>query len=213
MVDFRAIASSFGLVRTGAARPVVMVRRGLVALAALTLAFSVVTSTSAQDHGTAAPSHGAPHGAAGGHDGAEETAPETFVVLDLFGEALEAGVIGIGVKIAELKPKVEHINMLYGNGPRHEAFTKVLGISTEVVLLGFLIETFGIGELFVSALSFSSGWAAQFAQSTAGIMISTKASLLAGEKVEEAAAEKYEHEIHAEASARRATHKHSHAVN
>ncbi|MEI8393832.1 MAG: hypothetical protein WCF85_03785 [Rhodospirillaceae bacterium] len=160
----------------------------------------------AGEHGGAAPAaaHGgaaAAHG--GGHGGeAEETAPETFVVLDLFSEALEASVAGIGIKIAELKPKVEHVNELYNNGEHHKALAKTLGISTELVLLGFLIETLGVGELFVSALSFSGNWIFQLAQSTAGILASTKVALFAGEKVEEATEEKYEHDIHAEAKAR-----------
>ena len=162
----------------------------------------------AEDHGgghgpAAAPAaaHGAAHEAGhdGGHAGAEETAPEAFVVLDLFSEALEASFAGIGIKIAELKPKVEHVNELYDHGERHKAFAKVLGISTEVVLLGFLIETFGVGDLFLSALSFSGNWLMQMAQSTAGILVSTKVALFAGEKVEEATEEKYEHAIQLEA--------------
>jgi len=138
--------------------------------------------------------------AGAGHDGKEEPAPETFVVLDLFAEALEASFAGIGIKIAELKPKVEHVNTLYGNGERHKAFAKVLGISTEIILLGFFIETFGVGEMFLSALSFSGNWVMQMAQSTVGILVSTKVALLAGEKVEEATEEKYEHVIHTEAT-------------
>ncbi|MEI8397323.1 MAG: hypothetical protein WCF85_21590 [Rhodospirillaceae bacterium] len=152
--------------------------------------------------------HGNGHGAPAGHGGGgqEEAAPETFVVLDLFSEALEASVAGIGVKIAELKPKVEHINDLYRRGEKHKAFAQVLGISTEVVVLGFCIETFGIGELFLSALSFGGNWALQIAQSTVGIMASTKVAMLAGEKVEEATEEKFEHAIHAEARSRVKSH-------
>ncbi len=148
--------------------------------------------------------HGGGHGAPAGHGGGghEETAPETFVVLDLFSEVLEASVAGIGIKIAELKPKVEHINDLYTHGHKHKAFAQVLGISTELVVLGFCIETFGIGELFVSALSFGGNWAVQMAQSTVGIMASTKVALVAGEKVEEATEEKFEHAIHTEAHAK-----------
>lgn len=148
--------------------------------------------------------HGGHHAAPAGHGGGghEETAPETFVVLDLFSEVFEASVAGIGVKVAELKPKVEHINELYQHGEKHKAFAQVLGISTELVVLGFCIETFGIGDLFMSALSFGGNWALQMAQSTVGIMASTKVALVAGEKVEEATEEKYEHVIHSEARAK-----------
>lgn len=163
----------------------------------------------AGDHGGghAAPAHGEGHG-----EGKEETAPETFVVLDLFSEALEASVAGIGIKLAELKPKVEHVNELYHQGQRHKAFAQLLGISTEVVLVGFFIETFGVGEMFISALSFSGNWAWQMAQSAAGVMASTKVALLAGEKVEEAVEEKYEHAIHAEAKSNHAPAATAHAA-
>lgn len=150
--------------------------------------------------------HGGEH--SGGHDAAGhggeagETAPETFVVLDLFSEALEASVAGVGIKIAELKPKVEHINELYHDGEKHKAFAQILGISTELVVLGFFIETFGVADMFVSALSFSGNWMSQLALSTAGVMGSTKVALIAGEKVEEATEEKFEHDIHAEARAK-----------
>ncbi len=149
-----------------------------------------------------APALAGGHAAPAGHGGKEETAPETYVVLDLFSEMFEASVAGVGVKIAELKPKVEHINELYKHGEKHKAFAQVLGISTELVVLGFCIETFGIGDLFMSALSFGGNWAIQLAQSTVGVMASTKVALLAGEKVEEATEEKYEHAIHREARAR-----------
>ncbi|MEI7609571.1 MAG: hypothetical protein WCJ64_19500 [Rhodospirillaceae bacterium] len=150
-----------------------------------------------------APALAGGHAAPAGHGGGkEETAPETYVVLDLFSEMFEASVAGVGVKIAELKPKVEHINELYKHGEKHKAFAQVLGISTELVVLGFCIETFGIGDLFMSALSFGGNWAIQLAQSTVGVMASTKVALLAGEKVEEATEEKYEHAIHREARAR-----------
>jgi hypothetical protein len=135
-------------------------------------------------------------------EGKKEPAPEAFVVLDLFSEALEASVAGVGVKVTELKPKVEHIHELYQNGEKHKAFVKTLGVSTEVVLLGFFIETFGVGELFISALSFSGNWLLQLAQSAGGIMASSKVALIVGEKVEEAAEEKYEHVMHAEALAK-----------
>ena len=158
------------------------------------LALAVVLGT--------APALAGGHGAPAGHGGKEETAPETFVVLDLFSEMFEASVAGVGVKIAELKPKVEHINELYKHGEKHKAFAQVLGISTELVVLGFCIETFGIGDLFMSALSFSGNWAIQLAQSTVGVMASTKVALVAGEKVEEATEEKYEHAIRQEARAR-----------
>ena len=177
--------------------------RTLAALAAgaLVLALSAAPVLAGEHGGHGAPAgHG---GAPAGHGGAkEEATPETFVVLDLFSEALEASVAGIGIKIAELKPKVEHINELYKHGEKHKAFAQVLGISTELVVLGFCIETFGIGDLFVSALSFGSNWAIQMAQSTVGVMASTKVALVAGEKVEEATEEKYEHAIRQEARAR-----------
>ncbi len=137
----------------------------------------------------------------GGHD---EAAPETFVILDLFSEALEASVAGVGVQIVELKPKVEHVNAMYQNGEKHKAFAKALGISTEVVLLGVFIETFGIGEMFVSALSFPSDWLTLMVQSVVGVMLSTKVALFAGEKVEEATEERYKKDVHAEHIARRA---------
>ena len=173
------------------------------ALAALTAGALVLALGAAP---VLAGEHGG-HGAPAGHGGAkEEAAPETFVVMDLFSEALEASVAGIGIKIAELKPKVEHINELYKHGEKHKAFAQVLGISTELVVLGFCIETFGIGDLFMSALSFGGNWAIQMAQSTVGIMASTKVALLAGEKVEEATEEKYEHAIHSEARAKSGGH-------
>ena len=130
----------------------------------------------------------------------EEAAPETFVVLDLISEGMEASVAGVGVKIAELKPKVEHINELYDNGQKHEALAKVLGISTEIMILGYCIEFLGTGELFMSAITFGSNWAWQMAQSAAGIAASSKIALFFGEKVEEATEEHYEHEIHHEQS-------------
>ena len=157
---------------------------------------------------TVAPVRAGDHGAPAGHGGGghEEAAPETFVVLDLFSEALEASVAGVGIKIAELKPKVEHINDLYKHGEKHKAYAQILGISTELVVLGFCIETFGIGDLFMSGLSFGANWAWQLAQSAAGVMASTKVALVAGEKVEEATEEKFEHAIHTEARARTSSH-------
>ncbi|CAK0773937.1 conserved hypothetical protein [Gammaproteobacteria bacterium] len=138
-----------------------------------------------------------------GHEGAEEeTPPETFVVLDLFSEALEASFAGVGVKFAELKPKVEGVNQMYHNGEKHKALAKALGISTEVVLLGFFVEALGIGEMFISALSFSNDWLLLFAQSTVGILASTKVALIAGEKVEEAVEERYEEDVIAESGAK-----------
>ena len=138
-----------------------------------------------------------------GHHGegekeAEETPPETFVVLDLFSEALEASVAGVGVKLVELKPKVEHVSDMYQNGEKHKAFSKALGISTELVMLGVFIETFGISDLFVSALSFPSDWMMLMARSSIGVMLSTKVALLAGEKVEEATMEHYKEDVDAE---------------
>ncbi|CAK0763243.1 conserved hypothetical protein [Gammaproteobacteria bacterium] len=141
-----------------------------------------------------APAH---HGGGEGEEG-EETPPETFVILDFFSEALEASVAGIGVKIVELKPKVEHVNEMYNHGEKHKAFAKSLGIATEVVMMGFFLETFGIGEMFISALSFQDNWLASFAGSAIGVMSSTKAALLLGEKVEEAAEHQYEHDVHIE---------------
>ena len=131
------------------------------------------------------------------HEGKHEegTAPETYAVLDLFSEIFEASIAGVGIKIAELKPKVENVNNLYQKGEKHEALAQVLGISTEVVVLGFLIETFAVGDAFAAALSFSNNWLISLGHSVAGVMASTKAALFAGEKVEEAAKEKYEHEI------------------
>ena len=140
-----------------------------------------------------------------GHgEGGKEPAPETFVILDLFSEALESSVAGLGVKVTELKSKAEHIRELYRNGEKHKAFAKTLGTSTEVVLLGFMIEAFGIGEMFISALSFSGNWLMQLAQSLGGVAISTKVALLAGEHVEEATIEKYKHAVRAEAEAHEA---------
>ena len=185
-------------------RPALGMAAGLALVVCAALAAPAARAAEHGDgHQAAASGHG---GHEGGHEGGGETAPETFVVLDLFSEALEASVAGIGIKIAELKPKVEHINELYHDGRKHQAFAQVLGISTEVVVLGFFIETFGIGDLFVSALSFTGNWAMQMAQSTVGVMASTKVALFAGEKVEEATEEKYEHAIHAEAHATHATH-------
>jgi|GEM_PF-2898771 len=146
-----------------------------------------------EGHGKSNEGHGEGH-----KEGEEETPPETFVVLDLFSEALEASFAGIGVKFVELKPKVEDVNQMYHNGEKHKALAKALGISTEVVLLGFFVEAFGIGEMFISALSFSNDWLLLFAQSTVGILASTKVALIAGEKVEEAVEERYEEDVIAE---------------
>jgi len=134
----------------------------------------------------------------------EETPPETFVILDFFSEALEASVAGVGVKIVELRPKVEHVNEMYNNGEKHKAFAKALGIATEVVMIGFFIETFGIGEMFISGLSFQDNWLLSFVGSGVGVMLSTKAGLLIGEKVEEEAEHRYEHDVHIESIARMA---------
>ena len=152
----------------------------------------------------AAPVRAEEHGH--GKEAGKEAAPETYVVLDLFSEAFDASIAGIGVKIAELKPKVENINDLYAHGETHKAFAQVLGISTELVVLGFCIETFGLADTFMSALSFGGGWAWQLAQSTVGVMGSTKVALLAGEKVEEATEEKYGRAIRSEARARATSH-------
>ncbi|CAK0749037.1 hypothetical protein WCLP8_1990003 [uncultured Gammaproteobacteria bacterium] len=169
---------------------------------------------SATTSGGAADSHGArsgeqhkahggqPAGAHGGHGGeAEEAAPETFIVLDLLSEAAEASVAGIGVKIAELSPKIKHINELYRQGEDTKANAKLLGIMTEVILIGALIEVTGVGELFLTAISFAGGWAYQLVQSTAGILAITKTAVFAGETVEEAAEEKF---VHAAAAAKAA---------
>ena len=152
----------------------------------------------------AAPVRAEEHGH--GKEAAKEAAPETYVVLDLFSEAFDASIAGIGVKIAELKPKVENINDLYAHGETHKAFAQALGISTELVVLGFCIETFGIADTFMSALSFGGNWVWQIAQSTAGVMASTKVALLAGDKVEEATEENYDHAHHTEARARANNH-------
>lgn len=133
------------------------------------------------------------------HSKHEETPPEAFVVLDLFSEVLESSVGGIGVKVAELTPKIEHINEIYQHGEKHKAFARALGIATEVVLIGFFVETFGIGEIFISALSFQDNWWLLMAQSMLGVMLSTRVALFFGEKVEEAAERQYEHEVHMEA--------------
>ena len=86
-----------------------------------------------------------------------------------------------------------HIHELYNTGHKNEAIAKILGISTELVVVAYLIETFGIGELFVSSISFQNNWAIQMAQATIGVLISSKIALFLGEKVEEAAEEKLHH--------------------
>jgi hypothetical protein len=140
----------------------------------------------------------AKHGPRGHEERSKETPPETYAVLDLFSEALEASTAGIGVKITELKSKAEDIQKLYRSGNKHQALAKTLGTTTEVVVLGFLIETFGLGEMFVSALSLSSNWLLQLVQSIGGILLSSKAAVAAGDKIEEAVERKYEHEgLHA----------------
>lgn len=144
------------------------------------------------------------HGGQGEHGGQEETPPETFLMLDLFSEAMEASIAGVGVKISEIKPKLTDIHEMYQNGEKHLAMAKALGISTEVVLVGFFVETFGIGEMFISALSFSGNWLLNIAMSTAGILASTKAATLAGEKVEGAVEHKYQEVIRSEST----THSH-----
>lgn len=143
------------------------------------------------------PAHAGEHDAHG-----EETRPETFIVLDLFSEALEASVAGVGVKITELKPKVQDVHKMYEKGEKHRALAKVLGVSTEIILVGFFIETFGIGETFIAALSFSGDWLLQLAQSTISILASSKVALLAGEKVEEAVEHKYAAAIRSESVAK-----------
>ena len=127
------------------------------------------------------------------HEEKKELAPEAYIAMDLATEAFESSPAGIGVKIAELKPKVEHIHELYNTGHKNEAIAKILGISTELVVIAYLIETFGIGELFVSSISFQNNWAIQMAQATIGVLISSKIALFLGEKVEEAAEEKLHH--------------------
>ena len=127
------------------------------------------------------------------HEEKKELAPEAYIAMDLATEAFESSPAGIGVKIAELKPKVEHIHELYNTGHKNEAIAKILGISTELVVVAYLIETFGIGELFVSSISFQNNWAIQMAQATIGVLISSKIALFLGEKVEEAAEEKLHH--------------------
>jgi hypothetical protein len=133
------------------------------------------------------------HGEQGGHG----TPPETFAILDLFAEALEATFGGVWIKLTELRPKVEHIRELYRTGQRGQAFAKGLGVATEVVLIGFFMQAFGIGEMFIAGVSFSDGWFAQFAQSIIGVGISVKAAVIAAEYVEEAVEEKHHHELDA----------------
>jgi hypothetical protein len=173
------------------------------------LPFAVVLGLALGIFGSSALANGP---VAGGHHppGHEEegTAPEAFVVLDLFTEVLEASAAGIGVKLVELKPKIEHISDLYQRGEEHKALAMALGISTEMVLLGFFIEIFGIGEMFVSALSLADTWMIDLAKAAAGVALSTKVALLAGEKVEEATEEKYQHAIRAEANAARSHSRH-----
>ncbi|CAK0769601.1 hypothetical protein CCP3SC5AM1_600012 [Gammaproteobacteria bacterium] len=134
----------------------------------------------------------------------EETPPETFVFLDFFSEMLETSFGGVGVKIAELTPKVQHVNEMYQHGEKHRAFAKALGIATEVVLIGFFVETFGIGEMFISAISFQDNWPLLMGQSMLGVMLSTKVALFLGEQVEEAAEHQYEHDVQIESNARKA---------
>lgn len=132
-------------------------------------------------------------GHGGGHG---ETPPEHFVVMDLVVELFHFEIGGLWVKITELKPKVLHIQELYLKGDKHKAYAKSLGVSTEVILLGFFIEHFGIAELFISAMSFSEYWLAQLAMSMVGVMLSTKAAVVVAETVEEAVEEKYHKSTH-----------------
>jgi len=130
-------------------------------------------------------------GHGGGHGGHGETPPENFVVMDLFAELFHFELGGFWVKITELKPKVLHIQELYLKGDKHKAYAKSLGVATEVILLGFFVEHFGIAELFVSAMSFSDFWVPQLGLSLVGVMLSTKAAIVIDEIVEEAVEEKY----------------------
>lgn len=135
------------------------------------------------------PANKAGHG--GGHGGHGETPPENFVVMDLIVELFHFELGGLWVKITELKPKVLHIQELYLKGDKHKAYAKSLGVSTEVIVLGFMIEHFGIAELFISAMMFSDYWLAELAMSMIGVMLSTKAAVVIAETVEEAVEEKY----------------------
>jgi hypothetical protein len=152
---------------------------------------------SAAEHSV--PTHGtaAGHGAAAGHGGhgehGEETPPETFMLLEIITEAFEAGFAGPGIKLAELNPKLKGINDLYSHGEAPKAWAKILGIATEVVLAGFLLEITGVAELAMAGLSLSGNWMAQLAESAIGIMLVTKTALVAGETVEEAAEERFAH--------------------
>lgn len=137
------------------------------------------------------PANKSEHG--GGHGG---TPPEHFVFMELFTELIHLEIGGIWVKITELKPKVLHIQDLYRKGEKHEAYAKSLGISTEVITLGFLIEHFGVPELFISAITFSENWLWHLALSMAGVMLSTKAAVVIAETVEEAVEEKYQKDGH-----------------
>jgi hypothetical protein len=141
------------------------------------------------------PSNKGGHG--GGHGG---TPPENFVIMDLVVELFHFEIGGIWVKITELKPKVLHIQDLYLKGEKYTAYAKSLGVASEVILLGFFIEHFGVAETFISAMSFSDYWVAQLAVSMVGVMLSTKAAIFIAEAIEEAAEEKYHKLNHANKS-------------
>ncbi|KOR29367.1 hypothetical protein TI04_08820 [Achromatium sp. WMS2] len=154
---------------------------------------SITDNTHAISKTTDSSGKQAGHGGHGGGHG-EETPPEHFVVLDLIAEALEASIFGLWVKITELKPKIEHIQQLYRQGEKNKALAKALGVSTEVILIGFFIETLGVPETFIMAMSFTDNWWLQLAHSFGGVFVSTKAATIIAEHVEEAVEEKYEHE-------------------
>ncbi|KOR29906.1 hypothetical protein TI03_01055 [Achromatium sp. WMS1] len=130
------------------------------------------------------------HGGGHGHHG---TPPEHFLILDLLAEAVHSSVGMLWIKVTELKPKFEYIRQLYENGEKTKALATSLGVATEVVLLGFFVEAFGIAELFIGALSFSDDWIFHMALSLVGVNLSTKAAVAIAEGVEEAVEEKYKH--------------------
>lgn len=169
----------------------------MITLLLFTLVLGFVESAASAEERHEGAMHTMGEAIKGGVEGGEAATPETFAVLDLFSEALEASVAGVGVKISELGPKIANIRDLYQNGDNNKAFAKALGVSTEIVMLGFFIEAFGIGDAFVSALSFSGDWISQLVQSVGGVMLSTKAASGISERVEEAAEAKYEHAAHA----------------
>ncbi|KOR32049.1 hypothetical protein TI05_09755 [Achromatium sp. WMS3] len=126
-----------------------------------------------------------------GHGG---TPPEHFLILDLLAESVHSSVGMLWIKITELRPKFEYIRKLYEQGDKNKAFAISLGVATEVVLLGFFVEAFGIAELFIGALAFSDDWIFHMLLSLVGVNLSTKAAVIIAETVEAAVEEKYKHQ-------------------